>query len=124
MVECYDPLINPLTDPLNDVFASLSDPTRRDILKRIEKKSMNIGQIAQHYSISFTAVAKHVDVLARAHMVSKTRRGKEQVIALNPAPLAAASHYIEQYREMWEQRLDSLDRYLKAQAPEIGRAHV
>jgi DNA-binding transcriptional ArsR family regulator len=100
-------------DRLGDVFASLSDATRRDILKRISRRTMNIGQIAQPYSISFAAVAKHVEVLVRARLVTKTRQGKEQVIALNPASLAAANRYLEQYREMWEQRLDSLDRYLK-----------
>jgi DNA-binding transcriptional ArsR family regulator len=105
MVECFE--------QLDDVFASLSDSTRRDILKRIAKRSMNIGQVAQPYSISFAAVAKHVDVLVRAHLVTKTRQGKEQVIALNPATLAAADRYLEQYRDMWEQRLDSLDHYLK-----------
>lgn len=107
MVEYADQL-----DQLDNVFASLGDPTRRDMLKRIGNRSMNIGQIAQHYSISFAAVAKHVDVLARARLVTKTRRGKEQLVTLNPAPLAAASDYIEQYRDMWEQRLDSLGRYL------------
>ena len=106
---------------LNDVFASLSDPTRRDILKRVGKKSMNVGQIAQHYSMSFAAVAKHVDVLQHAGLITKTRHGKEQMITLNPASLAAASRYIEQYREMWEQRLDSLARYLKAQDPKKGQ---
>ena len=100
-------------DRLSVVFGSLSDATRRDILKRIKKRSMNIGQIAEPYSISFAAVAKHVEVLVRAHLVTKTRQGKEQVIALNPASLAAANRYLEQYREMWEERLDSLDHYLK-----------
>jgi DNA-binding transcriptional ArsR family regulator len=100
-------------EQLDHVFASLSDSTRRDILKRIAKRSMNIGQVAQPYPISFAAVAKHVDVLVRAHLVTKTRQGKEQVIILNPKTLAAANRYLEQYREMWEQRLDSLDQYLK-----------
>lgn len=104
MVEC--------SEQLDTVFASLSDPTRRDILKRIGKKDMNIGQIAQIYSISFAAVAKHIDVLVHAQLVTKTRRGKERVVALNPASLAMANRYLEQYRDIWEQRLDSLDRYL------------
>jgi DNA-binding transcriptional ArsR family regulator len=101
------------SEQLDDVFASLGDQTRRNILMRIAKRSMNIGQIAQPYPISFAAVAKHVDVLVRAHLVTKTRQGKEQIIALNPATLAAADNYLEQYRHMWEQRLDSLDHYLK-----------
>jgi DNA-binding transcriptional ArsR family regulator len=97
---------------LDDVFASLCDPTRRDVLKRVGAKSMNIGEIARHYTISFAAVAKHVDTLARSNLVTKTRSGKEQIVALNPAPLAQASLYLDQYRHMWEQRLDALGRYL------------
>jgi DNA-binding transcriptional ArsR family regulator len=106
---------------LDDVFASLSDPTRRDILKRVGKKSMNVGQIAQHYSMSFAAVAKHVDVLQHAGLITKTRHGKEQVIALNPASRAVASRYIEQYREMWGQRFDFLARCVGAQGSEEGK---
>lgn len=98
---------------LDTVFASLSDLTRRDILKRVGRKRMSIGQIAEHYTISFAAVAKHVDVLARSQLVTKTRQGKEQIVALSPIAFAAASRYLDQYREMWEQRLDGLDRYLQ-----------
>lgn len=101
---------------LDVVFAALSDPTRRDILKRVATKSMSIGEIAQNYTISFAGVAKHVDLLTRSDLVTKTRQGKEQVVALHPAPLGVASHYLEQYRDMWEQRLDALGRYLKNQA--------
>jgi DNA-binding transcriptional ArsR family regulator len=100
---------------LNTVFAALSDPTRRDILERVGKKSLSIGEIAQHYTMSFAAVAKHVDMLTRYDLVTKTRHGKEQIVTLNPAPLGTASHYLEQYRNMWEQRLDALGRYLKDQ---------
>jgi DNA-binding transcriptional ArsR family regulator len=98
---------------LDRVFTSLSDPTRRDMLRRIGKKSMNIGEIAQHYTISFAAVAKHISVLEGADLVTKTRHGKERVVSLTPATFAAATHYLDQYREMWEQRLDSLDNLLK-----------
>jgi DNA-binding transcriptional ArsR family regulator len=100
-------------DHLNQVFGSLSDPTRRDILKRLGKADMNIGQIAEPYPMSFAAVAKHVDVLLRANLVTKTRRGKEQRIAIQPTAFTDATHYLEQYRILWEQRLDALDRFLK-----------
>jgi len=98
---------------LDAVFKSLSDPTRRDILKKISKKSMSVGQIAIHYQLTFAAVAKHLDVLAHAGLVTKARRGKEQIVTLSPKTLAAANHYLERYRELWENRLDSLDKYLK-----------
>ena len=99
---------------LDAVFGSLSDPTRRDILKRISKRSMSVGAIARHYEFSFAGVAKHLEVLERAGLVNKTRRGKEQIITIDPGALATANSYLETYKQLWEQRLDSLDQYLKS----------
>lgn len=99
---------------LNCIFGSLSDATRRDILKRVAQQDMSIGEIAQNYELTFAAVAKHVDVLERAKLVSKSRRGKEQIVTLVPQTLAAADDYLESYRSLWETRLDSLDNYLQS----------
>ncbi len=99
---------------LDALFSSLGDPTRRDILARIAKRSMSIGKIATHYDLTFSAVAKHLKVLEQAGLVSKTRRGKEQLVTLSPPALEQANAYLEKYRELWEHRLDSLDRYVKS----------
>ena len=99
---------------LDAVFGSLSDPTRRDILRRVSKHSISIGDIARHYSLSFAAIAKHLDVLERARLVSKTRQGKERIVTIAPKTLAAANAYLESYRELWETRLDALDTFLKS----------
>ncbi|HEU5114470.1 MAG TPA: metalloregulator ArsR/SmtB family transcription factor [Candidatus Paceibacterota bacterium] len=98
---------------LNAVFGSLSDPTRRDILKRLSRRSSSVGEIARHYDISFAGIAKHVDVLSRAGLVTKTRQGKEQIVEIVPEALANANGYLETYRNLWERRLDRLDAYLK-----------
>jgi DNA-binding transcriptional ArsR family regulator len=98
---------------LNTVFGSLSDPTRRDILKRVSAKDLSVGEIARHYPLTFAAVAKHLDVLERAHLVNKTRQGKEQIVTIAPKALAEAFDYLENYHQLWEQRLDSLGKYLK-----------
>jgi DNA-binding transcriptional ArsR family regulator len=101
------------SESLTSVFASLSDPTRRDILRRVAKRGMVIGEIADAYPMSFAAVARHVEVLARAELVRKQRQGKHQFISINPGPLGAASRYLERYSELWERRLDRLGSYLK-----------
>ena len=101
------------SNELDSVFGSLSDPTRRDILKRVSRKPMSVGEIEAHYKLTYAAVAKHLDVLERAGLITKTRRGKEQIVSLAPKSLAAASEYLEKYRELWENRLESLDKYLK-----------
>lgn len=97
---------------LDLVFASLSDPTRRDILRRVAKRPMPIREIAQPYDLSFAAVAKHLTVLERAALVSKTRHGKEQVVTLSPAALDGAAAYLAHYRRTWEGRLDRLRTHL------------
>jgi DNA-binding transcriptional ArsR family regulator len=99
---------------LDSIFGSLSDPTRRDILSRISKRDMSIGSIAKHYKFSFAGVAKHLEVLERSGLVNKTRRGKEQIITIDPVGLATANDYLKNYKKLWENRLDSLDMYLKS----------
>lgn len=97
---------------LDAVFGSLSDPTRRDILRRVARRTMSVGEIAAHYELTFAAIAKHLTVLESAGLVVKTRRGKEQLVAVSPPALASASAWLEKYRDLWEKRLDSLERYV------------
>jgi len=100
------------TYQLDSVFGCLSDPTRRDILGRISNQAMSVGAIAEHYDFSLAGIAKHLNVLERAGLIQKNRRGKEQIVSIDPNGLAAASDYLDTYRELWERRLDSLDTYL------------
>lgn len=74
---------------------------------------MSVGEIAAHYDLTFAAVAKHLEVLQRAKLITKRRRGKEQIVSLAPHALGAASQYLENYKRLWGNRLDSLDTYLK-----------
>ena len=103
-----------LDERLDGVFRSLGDSTRRDILRRISRESLSVGEIARHYRLTFAAVAKHLEVLEKAGLVRKTRRGKQQFVSISLRSLAAASHYLENYQQLWESRLDSLEKYLKA----------
>lgn len=97
---------------LDSIFKALSDPTRRDILQQVSVSELSVGQIARHYNLTFAAVSKHLKVLERAKLVIKRRRGKEQIVHLAPASLAPAAEYIDNYRSMWENRLDALEIYL------------
>ncbi len=110
------------TIELDAVFGSLSDSTRRDILKRISSHSMSVGDVAKYYNFSFAGVAKHLDVLERAGLIRKTRQGREQIVTIEPRALAAADDYLEEYRQLWEQRLDALDDYLKS-VTKKGKQH-
>ena len=95
------------------LFGSLADPTRRDILRRVARREQSVGQIAKHYELTFAAVSKHLQVLEKARLITKRRRGKEQMVNISPQALASADEYFEQYRELWERRLDKLEALLE-----------
>jgi DNA-binding transcriptional ArsR family regulator len=101
------------TFPLDSIFGALADPTRRDILRRVSGDELSVGAIAEPYDLTFAAVSKHLKVLEKAKLIMKKRRGKEQMVQLAPGALAEADEYLEFYRQLWEQRLDSLEDYLK-----------
>ncbi|HLZ14608.1 MAG TPA: helix-turn-helix domain-containing protein [Candidatus Saccharimonadales bacterium] len=100
---------------LDGIFSSLADPIRRDILRRLIDRSAqySIRQIAAQYRISFAAVAKHVQVLEKAKLIVKERRGKEQIVRIAPQTLADASNYLAQYEALWNYRMDALENVLK-----------
>ena len=110
-------------DPIGLIFQSLADPTRRDILRRVARKELSIGDIAKHYKMTFAAISKHLKVLEKARLVVKRREGKEQIVQLPPAAFSDAAKYLRYYERFWNDRLDSLESYLKTLPPSsYGRA--
>ena len=97
---------------LDSVFSCLADPTRRDILRRIGVSELSIGDIAKPYPLTFAAVSKHLKVLERARLISKRRRGKENMVSLAPQALADATEYLQWYQQFMGTRFDSLEVYL------------
>ena len=79
---------------------------------------MSVGEIAAQYPLSLAGVAKHLDVLHRARLITKSRNGKEQIVSLAPESLAAASKYLDTYEELWTKRLDSLGAFLETITPQ------
>jgi len=98
---------------LDAIFHSLADPTRRDLLRRLRPREQTIGELADHYHLTFAAISKHLQVLERAKLIRKHRSGREQRVELFPLGLAYADHYLEQYRELWEKRMDRLETFIK-----------
>ena len=98
---------------LDNLFSALSDSTRRSIIARVAKTEMSIGEIAEHYKLTFAAISKHIKVLERANIVTKRRRGKEQVVIIVPSTLNIAQEHIERYAKMWGERFDRLESLLK-----------
>ena len=96
------------------IFRSFADSTRRDILKRVCKSDLTITEIARPYSMSFAAIAKHVAVLEKGRLISKRRRGKEQVISANPGTMTLAAVHLQGYERAWKQRYDKLESLLSS----------
>jgi DNA-binding transcriptional ArsR family regulator len=91
-------------DEVDRLFRALADSTRRDILERSISQAQSVSSLATHYDMSFAAVQKHVAVLERAELVSKERRGREQIVRGHEPTLRTALRLLESYEEMWAQR--------------------
>jgi len=98
---------------LDNIFGSLADATRRDILKRVAKQAQSVSQIAKYYDITFAGISKHLQVLEKAKLIIKHRKGKEQIVQLSPWALRSAADYLENYESIWNSRFDRIDELLK-----------
>lgn len=90
------------------MFAALADATRRDIVRRAIDGGEGVSELADHYSMSFAAVQKHVAVLERAGLVTKTRVGRRKVVNTNVAALATARRLLDHYEDLWRGRIDRM----------------
>ena len=90
------------------VFHALADSTRRDILARAIECEQSVSALARRYEISLTAVQKHVTVLERAALVSKTRSGREQLVAANPETLRRANTLLKAFEQLWIDRANRI----------------
>lgn len=98
---------------LDATFAALSDPTRRGILARLAERELSVGELADAFPITQSAVSRHLQVLEHAGLVSRRREGQRRVCRLEAEPFREAREWIDRYRAFWEGRLERLDRVLK-----------
>ncbi|MEV0329643.1 transcriptional regulator [Micromonospora echinospora] len=94
------------------VFHALADATRRDILARVIRGGQSVTALARHYTMSFAAVQKHVAVLERASLVTKQRKGREQIVHGDLAALRRVSQLLDAYEELWRHRVHRMDQIL------------
>lgn len=105
------------TAVLDATFAALADPTRRAILAQLARGEATVGEIALPFAISLPAVSRHLKVLEHAALITRRRDGQHQRCRLAPAPLAAASDWLEFYRSFWGESLDRLAAHLRTTHP-------
>jgi DNA-binding transcriptional ArsR family regulator len=93
----------------NRVFHALADATRRDIVAMAMQGEHSVSDLARRYPMSFAAVQKHVAVLERAGLITKQRRGREQLVRGDIATLREAQQLLDQLEALWRGRLDRID---------------
>jgi DNA-binding transcriptional ArsR family regulator len=96
------------------LFHALADATRRDIVRRTLDEQSSVSSLARGYPMSFAAVQKHVAVLERAGLVTRRRRGREHLVAGNPAALRAAHDALDRLEVIWRERVARMDDLLAA----------
>lgn len=99
-------------DALSMTFSALADPTRRAILARLSSGETSVSELAQPFDMSLPAITKHLKVLERAGLITRSRSAQWRPCQLQAAPLKEASGWVDQYRQHWEQSLDKLEIYL------------
>lgn len=99
-------------DPLTLTFAALADPTRRAMLARLVRGEATVNELAAPFALTQQAISKHVRVLERAGLISRTRVGQSRPCRLEVTRLDTAADWIGRHRQMWKERYDRLDAYL------------
>jgi DNA-binding transcriptional ArsR family regulator len=100
-------------DRFDVVFAALSDPTRRSIVRRLADGEATVLELAQPFLISLPAISRHLKVLEEAGLISRSRDGQRRPCQLRPEPLVDIAIWAEHTRAAWEQRLDRLNTHLR-----------
>lgn len=94
--------------PKYDVFQAIADPTRRDILKILAEKERPISEITSHFSMSRTAIAKHLHVLSEADLVSGQKVGREKRYRLQPESFKELKEWLSYFDRFWDNKLAKL----------------
>lgn len=95
-----------------DVFQAIADPVRRDIIHLLSEQSLTVNTIADRFDISRPAISKHLKILKECDIIDITQHGRERYCKIKPRNLIPAFMWIDQYRKLWEDKLNSFENYL------------
>src|SRR5687768_16694556 len=102
-----------MADRLSATFSALADPTRRAILARLALGQTSVSELAKPFDISAPAISKHLKVLESAGLITRGREAQWRPCKIELNALKGVDDWLEEYRRLWEQRLDRLEEYLK-----------
>ena len=95
-----------------DVFQAIADPTRREIINMLAKQSLNLNAVAENFAISRPAISKHIKILTECGLIIIKQQGRERYCEAQLKKLNEVSQWVEQYRVLWNRKLDALDQFL------------
>ena len=112
-----------MQDQLSQTFAALADPTRRALLAQLAQGEASVSDLARPFlkDMSLPAVTKHLKVLEKSRLITKTRDAQWRPCKLNGDAFKDVADWMEQYRAFWEESFDRLDAYLKTVTQEKKR---
>lgn len=110
---------------LDHIFGALADGTRRAILARLVQGAATVNELVEPFDLKQPTISKHLQVLERAGLVSRSRAAQFRPVVLNPAPLADADKWLGTYRQLWEDSFDRLEVLLGSGQPATkkGKRH-
>jgi DNA-binding transcriptional ArsR family regulator len=100
-------------DHLSITFGALADPTRRAILARLTKGQASVTELAKPFDMTLPAISKHLKVLERAGLITRSRDAQWRPCRLKAQRLEEAADWVERYRMYWERSFDRLDEHLR-----------
>lgn len=95
-----------------DVFQAIADPVRRDIIKLLAEQALTVNAVAEQFGISRPAISKHIKILEECGIIAIHQQGRERFCQIQASSLIPAFMWIDQYRKLWEERLDSFENYV------------
>ena len=110
-------MVNYSENELNKIFSALSDPTRRQMLKKLAAEDMSVAELSKPFTMGKSAITKHVKVLENAGLLQRSIEGRVHRCRLTTPPLQAASDWLSFYQQFWNNKLDALDDYLNKTEP-------
>ena len=111
-------------DFLDRAFAALADPTRRAILARLALGEAGVTELAEPFQMSLPAVSKHLKVLERAGLITRSNQAQWRYCRLEAAPLKEVAEWVGGYQRFWDESYDRLDEYLEGLKGQSGQEGV
>jgi DNA-binding transcriptional ArsR family regulator len=95
-----------------DVFQAIADPIRRNIIQLLAEEALTINAVAEKFDVSRPAISKHLRILNECGIIEINQKGRERYCQIQPENLIPAFLWIEQYKSLWEDKIDSFEQYL------------